>query len=242
MNYENIRLDKGMYKNERGFSQTLESLDPSRSYSGTELAGLDAYQRQLKRFDIKVAGSSSDCIAKFFQTSDTAALFPEYVSRAVSQGMCDASVVDEIVASKSNINSLDYRSINVDQRIDGNTSATGIELNNQLVKLKKYGRLLITSYEAIKFQRIDLFTVALKQIGAYIAKSMLKDAIEVLLSNCEFQCINGQFAYYDILALWNEFNDFEMNTLLASPNMVSSILTMKELQYVDGGNNLYLSP
>ena len=53
------------------------------NYEGTELEGLDAYQRQLKRFDIKVGGRSSDAVEKFFQTSDSAALFPEYVTRAV---------------------------------------------------------------------------------------------------------------------------------------------------------------
>lgn len=51
------------------------------------MEGLDAYQRQLKRFDIKVGGRSSDAVEKFFQTSDSAALFPEYVTRAVKQGM-----------------------------------------------------------------------------------------------------------------------------------------------------------
>ena len=32
----------------------------------------------------------------------------------------------------------------------------------------KRGRMLVASYEAIRFQRLDLFTVTLKQIGAYI--------------------------------------------------------------------------
>ena len=31
----------------------LESLDPSENYKGTALEGTDAFQRQLKRFDIR---------------------------------------------------------------------------------------------------------------------------------------------------------------------------------------------
>ena len=53
--YETVRLDKGMY-GEAGhsFTQVLEKCDPSEQYRGTPLEHLDAFQRQLKRFDIKV--------------------------------------------------------------------------------------------------------------------------------------------------------------------------------------------
>ena len=55
--YENLKLEKGMYgQSGRSFAQTLEALDPSENYKGTSLEGLDAFQRQLKRFDIKVKG------------------------------------------------------------------------------------------------------------------------------------------------------------------------------------------
>ena len=55
--YDNLKLDKGMYRETgRSFSQVLEREDPSERYKGTSLEGLDAFQRQLKRFDIKVNG------------------------------------------------------------------------------------------------------------------------------------------------------------------------------------------
>ena len=86
--YDTIRLEKGMYATPgKTFSQVLEEQDPSQNYEGTSLGSLDAYQRQLKRFDIRVGGAGSDVVEKFFQTGDSAALFPEYVSRAVRQGM-----------------------------------------------------------------------------------------------------------------------------------------------------------
>lgn len=52
--YDNLKLDKGMYQ-EAGstFTQVLERQDPSDQYKGTSLEGLDAFQRQLKRFDIR---------------------------------------------------------------------------------------------------------------------------------------------------------------------------------------------
>ena len=75
--YDTVRLEKGMYNTPgKSFTQVLEELDPSASYENTEFAGLDAYQRQLKRFDIKVGGRGSDVVEKFFQSTDSAALFP----------------------------------------------------------------------------------------------------------------------------------------------------------------------
>ena len=64
MNFENIRLEKGLYTSGKSFTDTLESMDPSEGYCGTDLEGLDAFQRQLKRFDIRVSGQHSDSIEK----------------------------------------------------------------------------------------------------------------------------------------------------------------------------------
>lgn len=51
---------------------------------------------------------------KFFATTTSAALFPEYVKRAVNMGMENSAVLDNIVASKTVIDSLDYRTITAD--------------------------------------------------------------------------------------------------------------------------------
>ena len=110
-NYDTIRLEKGMYAGGNSLTHTLEELDPSENYRGTALEGLDAYQRQLKRFGIHVSGPGSDAVEKFFQTSDSAALFPEYVSRAVRQGLEEANVLPRIIASTTKIDGMDYRTI-----------------------------------------------------------------------------------------------------------------------------------
>ena len=92
--YDNLKLDKGMYQ-EAGstFTQVLERQDPSGQYKGTSLEGLDAFQRQLKRFDIKVKGANSDVVEKFFRTADSAVLFPEYIARSVRQGMEEGDIL-----------------------------------------------------------------------------------------------------------------------------------------------------
>lgn len=70
MAFENITLEKGMYGVPgKNFTQVLEELDGSQNYAGTPFAGLDAYQRQLKRFGIRVSGANCDTVEKFFTSS-----------------------------------------------------------------------------------------------------------------------------------------------------------------------------
>lgn len=258
MNYQNIKLDKSMYKGGVPFSVQLEKLDPSQTYAGTELAGLDAFQRQLKRFDIKVSGAASDSISKFFGTGDSAALFPEYVQRAVMQGADESAVINSVIASKTVINSLDYRTIATDTGHDVEAAViaegasipqTVIKLKDNLVRLTKRGRMLVASYEAIKFQRIDLFTVTLKQIGAYITRAQLKDAVDVLMNGDSPNDANGNKAevlttqntgtltYDDLLNLWSKFEDFRMNTMIVSPDMMQKLLMLSELRDPIAGLN-----
>jgi hypothetical protein len=252
MNYETIRLDKSLYKAEGGFSAQLERLDPSANYAGTDMAGLDAFQRQLKRFGIKVSGKHSDTISKFFQTSDSAALFPEYVSRAVAQGAREEGMLAEIIASKTEIQSLDYRSITTtlektpggapEDLADaiaegGKLPETTIKLNEHLIRLTKRGRMLSTSYEAIRFQRSDVVTVALGQIGAHIAKARMRDAVKLLIDGdgnipaaASLTTAEAKLAYGDLLRLWGSFDDFDMNALIASPDMMLEILALPEFK------------
>ena len=246
-NFDNIRLEKGLYAT-GNFTKALESLDPNENYKGTSLEGLDAYQRQLKRFDIKVSGKDSDCIDKFFRTTDSAALFPEYISRAVYQGAQENDILSRIVSTVTNIEGMDYRTIfcpaddmnKVPAVINEGTfiPETKITTKENLVKLKKRGRVLSASYEAIRFQRLDLFTVVLKQIGAAIAKAELYDAIDTLINGDgnsnfieEFNTeAEGTLTYSDLVNFWNKFDPYKMTTIITSPDVLQELLKMSEFR------------
>lgn len=253
-NFDNIRLEKGLYCG-GSFTRALESIDPSENYKGSALEGLDAYQRQLKRFDIKVSGAGSDVVEKFFKTSDSATLFPEYVARAVHQGMQEADVLPKIVASVTNIDSLDYRSITSIPTDDDKAlkdvaegaliPQTVVKTRENLVKLRKRGRMLVASYEAIRFQRLDLFTVTLRQIGAYIAKAQLADAIDVILngdgnSNSAAEtAASSSLSYADIVNLWKDLDPYEMNVLIANNADAVSMLNLPEFKDSAAGLNFH---
>ncbi|MDD6220523.1 MAG: phage major capsid protein [Clostridia bacterium] len=254
--FDNIRLEKGLYAS-GDFTGSLERIDPSENYSGTALEGLDAYQRQLKRFDIKVSGAGSDVVDKFFKTSDSAVLFPEYVSRAVRQGMEEANVLPRIVASTTVIDSLDYRSIACEPTEDEKElkvvsegafiPETYIKSKENLVRLRKRGRSLVASYEAVRFQRLDLFTVTLRQIGAYIARTQLADAIDTIVGGdgnnnpapVSSVASSGNITYSDLVSFWNLFDPYELNTVIASPAEMIKLLGIAEFKDAAAGLNFH---
>ncbi len=246
--FDNIRLEKGMYNSGRSLTEVLEELDPSENYKGSSLEGLDPFQRQLKRFDIKVGGAHSDPVMKFFETSDSAALFPEYVSRAVKQGIDFSDKLKDIVATKTIINGMDYRSV-VSEPTDDEKELkpvaegaalpqTNVRTSENLVKLIKRGRMLVASYEAIKYQKLDLFTVTLRQIGAHIAREQLKDAVNVIVNgdgnnnaaSTVSLTTSGTLTYADLIKLWAGLAPYELNTMLAPTDMMQKLMGLSEMK------------
>ena len=245
--YDNLKLDKGMYQ-EAGstFTQVLERLDPSEQYKGTSLEGLDAFQRQLKRFDIKVKGAGSDVVEKFFRTADSAVLFPEYIARAVRQGM-EEDILPHITAAVTKFEGMDYRSITAEngeahelRHVEEGAAipATTIQVQSNLVKLRKRGRMLVASYEAVRYQKLDLFSVTLRQIGAHIARANLEDAVDVLMNGdgnnnaaaVDQVASKGTLTYDDLVDFWAKFDPYQMNALLVSGDVMVKMLKLSEFQ------------
>jgi len=255
MGYDNLKLEKGMYRQSgKSFTQVLESLDPSENYRGTALEGTDAFQRQLKRFGIRAKGAGSSPVEKFFATMDSAVLFPEYIARTVRQGMEENNILPDIVATTTMIDAMDYRSIysnptDEDKQLqDVEEGAaipeTEVKTKEHLVSLSKRGRMLVASYEAIRFQKLDLFGVMLRQIGAHIQKQQVADAVSVIIngdgnSNAAVQYTvgstpisgtKGSLSYDQLVEFWGQFDPYTMNTILCSTATMTNLLKIPELQ------------
>ena len=262
MGYDNLKLEKGMYRQAgMSFTQVLESLDPSENYRGTALEGTDAFQRQLKRFGIKAKGAGSSPVEKFFRTMDSAVLFPEYIARTVRQGMEENDILPSIVSTTTVIDSMDYRSIySVPTEEDkvlmgveegGEIPTTEVKTKEHLVSLSKRGRMLVASYEAIRFQKLDLFGVMLRQIGAFMQKQQLAEALNVLINgdgndNAAVQYsvgtspisgTAGQLEYGQLVEFWGQFDPYTMNTILCSTGTTTDILKIPEMQNPVAGLN-----
>ncbi len=253
MAFDNLKLEKGMYRQEgKSFSQVLEGLDPSENYRGTALEGTDAFQRQLKRFGIKVKGAGSSTVEKFFRSMDSAVLFPEYIARTVRTGMEENDILPAITATTTVIDAMDYRSIYAQMDEDGMAAvaegavipATHVRTKENLINLSKRGRMLIASYEAVRFQKLDLFGVMLRQIGSYIQKMQLADAIEVLVNGdgndnaadtfavgtSPISGTAGNLGYDQLVEFWGQFDPYTMNAMLMSSATMTGLLKIPELQ------------
>ena len=247
---DTIKLEKGMYNiSGKSFTSVLEDLDPSENYKGTSLEGLDAYQRQLKRFNIKVSGRGCDKVEKFFSTPDSAILFPEFLSRAIKQGLTACDVIPEITAVNTIIDGIDYRAIKSETSSATPTDATegnalrevSVRTNSSLVSLKKYGRLFSSSYEALRFQNLDVVAVIFKKIGMDIANEQMLDAVSALVSSGSSAATEvepetpGTLTYTDLLTLWKNFNPYHPNVMMASSTTIKEILSLPAMQDAEAG-------
>ena len=247
---DTIKLEKGMYNiSGKSFTSVLEDLDPSENYKGTSLEGLDAYQRQLKRFNIKVSGRGCDKVEKFFSTPDSAILFPEFLSRAIKQGLTACDVIPEITAVNTIIDGIDYRAIKSETATATQNDATegnalrevSVRTDSSLVSLKKYGRLFSSSYEALRFQNLDVVAVIFKKIGMDIANEQMLDAVSALVSSGSSAATEvepetpGTLTYTDLLTLWKNFNPYHPNVMMASSTTIKEILSLPAMQDAEAG-------
>ena len=107
-----------------------------------------------------------------------------------------------------------------------------------LVRLHKRGRMLVASYEAVRYQKLDLFSVTLRQIGAHIARMHLADAVDVLMNGdgndnaAEVDEVetSGTLTYDDLVDFWAKFDPYEMNALLVSGDVMVKLLKLAEFQ------------
>lgn len=237
--YNSIKIEKGLYNlSGKTFSQALEAMDPSENYTDEALRKMDAFERQLKRFDIKVNGVNADKVDKFFQSTESAALFPEFVRRAVEAGL-NSGCVNKITAAVSVSDGVDARGIVLSDGTDAYAGSaaygsalpeSSISLTSSAIALKKFGRVVNAPYEAVRQQRIDVFAVALRAVGKKLAKAIEGAAVTALTTGVTPAAMTGNtFNYAELAAFWGSFDKAEMNTILCSPATAAKILAFDEM-------------
>ena len=237
--YTDVKLDKSLYSiTGRSFTEALSQLDPDSEYKNTELEGLDAYERQLKRFDIKVSGENCDRVEKFFISAESAVLFPEYVRRMIKEGMDEASILPDVTAATSRTDGYDYRALSVS--VSGSETGisqmaslpqTTVTLANSATALVKFGRRLSCSYESVRKQRLEAFGVILRGLGAQISRAINAKCAEVLASGASSVEYTGSISYATLAAFWASMSGCDMDVMLCSPAMMASILALPEMKY-----------
>ncbi len=233
--YNDIKLEKGLYNlSGKSFTAALEELDPTSAYCGTPLEKLDAFERQLKRFNIRVKGSNCDSVEKFFTSTESAVLFPEFVTRSIRKGF-DDTILSSVCAVKTVVNSGQYLGCVLDDSTAYDVCSQGETLPTATVTessaatvLAKYGRLISASYESIRQQRLDVFGVMLRSVGVRLAAAVVKKAVEVLADGAD-EVSTTELTYADLAELYGKFESFDMTTVIASPALAAKIAAMDQL-------------
>lgn len=234
--YNDIRLEKGLYNlSGKSFTAALEELDPSSAYAGTPLEKLDAFERQLKRFNIRINGQDCDCVEKFFSTTETAVLFPEFVTRCIRKGF-NETVLRSVCAAKTVCASSQYLGCVLSDSDAYTATSQAEQLPEATVRegtaatvLSKFGRLISASYEAVRQQRLDVFGVMLRSVGVKLAAAVVKEAVDVLIDDIT-PITTSALTYDDLAALYGEFDCFDMTTVITSPELASKIAAMEQLK------------
>lgn len=238
--YNDIKLEKGLYNiTGKSFTKALTDLDPDENYKNTELEGLDAFERQLKRFDIKVNGENCDRVEKFFLSTESAVLYPEFVRRCIKEGMDKASILSEVVAATTVTDEITYRGLSVTKSgTDDATSEgaempnTNVRLSSSAVNLSKFARKLSCSYESIRKNRIETFAVILRDLGAQISRAVNGQAALVLSTGVVPTSLSGEtLTYADLANFWASMDAYDMTTMLCSPADMAKILAFEEMKY-----------
>jgi hypothetical protein len=245
-----VRLTQDLYvqARQRGASLTgiLEEIDPS-----TPDSVLDAFERQLAVAGIKIAGPDSDIIDRFFASSESSILFPEYVSRSVRVGMDSFTKLTEIVAVRTQIDDDTYKTIYMDDsvlssgekqlaRVGEGAALPKLELQTaeHSIVIYKYGRYLEASYEAIRRKRASVVAVFLRAIGTQLQQDKFEDAVGVLINgdgnsnaaSIDTTTTDDTLTYDDLVSFSLNFAPYRMNVMIANKATAKKILTLTEFK------------
>ena len=234
MRYNEIALTKEMYDiPNKTLSDILTELDPDSGYNELNaLRGLDAYERQLKRFDIKVRGNKCDQVNKFFQSDKSLILFPEYIRRMIRNGINNALIIPYISAVEVCLPDAEKKrqytfSVNIDD-----TYQTLIQRANLTDFVKEFA----CSYHLIRQLNIETFGVMLRDMGSAIAR-VINDRCVTYIKNKNI-CNHTAYLWHFIStkkitidSLIGFINSVKTNitTIICDPKTYNKIITFPEI-------------
>jgi len=226
-------------------SDALEIMDPSAPDSK-----VDAFERQLMKRGLIVDGPNAVTVERFYSTEDSALLFPEYIDRQVRIGMQNYGRIDDIVATRTRIDSDSYKAIRLDlasqadqfklKRV-GEASpfpTATLSLSSSDIHIYKFGLELQSSYESMRRRKVNTLDIHLQQIGAYMADSKFSAAVDVAVNgdgnSNPIDTVNtsttGVLTYEDLVDFWFSITPYEMNKWLARKDVCTTILTLPEFK------------
>lgn len=202
MKFKEIVLTKDLVldaKNEaKSLTQKLEEVDPSSQYIGTELSGLDAFERQLFRFgiipfsNVKLGVRASQMNA-WFQAPDPSlkVIFPEFVDKVIAEEQMKSSILPYLIAMDSPITGNSYRGAFLDDAplnqkrkpvpVGAPLPKALLTLREKAVNVSKYGLAIEAPYETTRWMDVDEFALFIKRVALQNALDESETAIDTIV-------------------------------------------------------------
>jgi hypothetical protein len=183
----------------KSLTQKLEELDPSAAYIGTELADLDAFERQLLRFgiiprtDAKLGVKSSQMNA-WFQSpnTDLKLLFPEFIDRVISEEQMKNSILPYLIAMDVPITGNTYRGTFLDDAplnqkrkpipVGAPLTRAKLDLRDKAVNINKFGLAIEAPYETTRWMTVDELALWVKRVALQNALDESEAAIDTIVN------------------------------------------------------------
>jgi hypothetical protein len=238
-----------------GIRPETEAHVPQAWYAALEDYALDSYglDKALTAEGIRVKGASTDKLEKFFATTTSTILFPTYVESQVVLGILATSLLPSLVATETNIDAHVYEALAfTDTVADQQMTETGegaglattkITTADRSIRLKKFGRMLEVTYEALRLQRMNVVNVMLRRLGTRIALDETDSALDALLagdgntgsaitnSNDIDAAVALTLNYAELVKLALGFTDgYTMTTAVTRTANMQTILNMAEFK------------
>lgn len=212
-----------------------------------------ALSKLMEAEGICAKGANSDTLQKFYSTTSSTILFPAFVESQIMLGILQAAILPALVATETNINShtyqgLRYTDVEADQQMaevgeGAELPVTKITTAETAINLKKFGRVLKATYEALRLQRINLVSIHLQRMGIRLALDETDWAIQTLIagdgntgSNItnanDIDCaVQGTLTYADLVNLDQEFPEgYDMTAMVTRKANVVTMLNMAEFK------------
>lgn len=203
MKFNEIALTKDIVysakEETKSLTQKLEELDPSSAYVGTELAGLDAFERQLYRFGIipetdPKLGVVATKMDSWFQNpnTDLKLIFPEFIDRTIAEEQMKNSILPYLIAMDVPITGNTYRGTFLDDAplnqkkkpvpVGAPLPKAKLDLREKSVNIMKYGLAIEAPYETTRWMTVDELALWVRRVALQNALDESEAAIDTIVN------------------------------------------------------------
>ncbi len=243
-----IVIDKDVYHEADTRGMTLSELLETSEYDPSPAGSpLDAFERQLALAGIRLGGKNPTLVDQFYQKAPS--LMPEFILREIKKGQSMKPELSNLVANSTIVNNNRYTPFHIDTSKTSEFSLRPVGEGSEIpalhvteqthsINVPEYGLGIKASYKSLRYRTTAQFRVLLWYIGFRMQTDKLGLLVDCIINgdgnsnpaDVVNTAVSGTLDYDDLVALWAQFEPFEMNTIICPMGNLKTILTLDEFK------------